>query len=340
MRDESQSAEQVVLNPEAVEQAAAIRDRVLAELRKVIVGQEALIDQVLIALFSGGHVLLVGVPGLAKTLLVSTLARTLRVEFKRIQFTPDMMPMDITGTEVLEEDHTTGKKQFVFMRGPVFTNMLLADEINRTPPKTQAALLEAMQERHVSVGRHTYDLPNPFMVLATQNPIEQEGTYPLPEAQLDRFMFMVNVDYPSRAELKQIIAATTGGKQGKAEAVVDGDEVARVRAMVRAVPMSDHVLDYIVRLVSATHPADERAPEVARKYVAWGAGPRAGQYMAMGAKCRALLRGSLQATPDDVRQVTYPVLRHRILANFHAQAAGVSAEAIIGEVLNAVPEFG
>ena len=329
--------------PESVDlkrvgQARATRDRILAELRKVIVGQEDLIEEVLMAMFAGGHVLLVGVPGLAKTLLVSTLAKALSMNFKRIQFTPDMMPSDITGTEVLEEDHATGHKQFVFVQGPVFTNLLLADEINRTPPKTQAALLEAMQEKNVTVGKKTYVLQEPFMVMATQNPIEQEGTYPLPEAQLDRFMFMVWVDYPNDADLKTIIKRTTAGALDKPEPVLDGPGVVELRKTVRMIPISDHVVDYIVRLVTATHPADTRAPEKARKYLSWGAGPRAGQYLALGAKSRALLRGSLQATIEDVKAVALPVLRHRIVTNFAAQADGVNSDGVIKELLKIVPE--
>ena len=321
-----------------VEQARATRDRILVELRKVIVGQEDLIDEVLLAMFAGGHVLLVGVPGLAKTLLVSTLAKALSMNFKRIQFTPDMMPSDITGTEVLEEDHATGHKQFVFVQGPVFTNLLLSDEINRTPPKTQAALLEAMQEKNVTVGKKTYVLQEPFMVMATQNPIEQEGTYPLPEAQLDRFMFMVWVDYPSDADLKTIIKRTTAGALEQPKPVLDGPGVLELRKTVRMIPISDHVVDYIVRLVTATHPNDTRAPEKAKKYLSWGAGPRAGQYLALGAKSRALLRGSLQATIEDVKAVALPVLRHRIVTNFAAQADGVNSDGVIKELLKIVPE--
>jgi MoxR-like ATPase len=283
-------------------------------------------------------VLLVGVPGLAKTLLVSTLAKTLSMNFKRIQFTPDMMPSDITGTEILEEDHTTGRKQFVFVQGPVFTNLLLADEVNRTPPKTQAALLEAMQEKNVTVGKQTYKLDEPFMVMATQNPIEQEGTYPLPEAQLDRFMFNLYVDYPSDAELKTIIKTTTAGALPTPEAVLTGQDVLALRAAVRQVPISDHVLDYIVRIVSATHPNKEASPEITRRFLAWGAGPRAGQYLALGAKSRALLRGNLQATVEDVRAVTQAVLRHRIYTNFTAQAEGMDADEMINQLLKLVPE--
>ena len=331
-------SERVSGDLELFNKAQASRDKIVAELHKVIVGQDDLIEQVLVALCAGGHVLLIGVPGLAKTLLVSTLAKTLSMSFKRIQFTPDMMPADITGTEVLEEDHATGRKAFVFVQGPVFTNLLLADEINRTPPKTQAALLEAMQEKHVTVGKKTYTLEEPFMVMATQNPIEQEGTYPLPEAQLDRFMFNLYVDYPSSAELKQIIKATTAGAAANPEAVVSGAEVLEMRAAARMVPISEHVLDYIVRLVTATHPRNENSPEISRKYLAWGAGPRAGQYLSLGAKSRAMLRGNFQATVEDVRAVARAVLRHRISTNFSAQAEGIDADAIVERLLALVVE--
>jgi MoxR-like ATPase len=321
-----------------IDKAAAAREKIMTEVRKVIVGQQELIDEVLVAMFTGGHVLLVGVPGLAKTLLVSTLAQALSMNYKRIQFTPDMMPSDITGTEVLEEDHATGKKQFVFVQGPIFTNLLLADEINRTPPKTQAALLEAMQEKHVTVGKKTYVLEEPFMVMATQNPIEQEGTYPLPEAQLDRFMFNVWVDYPPDDDLKQIIKRTTAGVGEKPQAVLTGPEIIALRKLVRQVPISDHVLDYIVKMVTATHPNDSRAPDVCKKYLSWGAGPRAGQYLALGAKSRALLRGSPQATVADVRAVTPSVLRHRIVTNFTAQAEGIDSDAMVKKLLELIPE--
>ena len=322
----------------AVEEAQGLRDKVLTEVRKVIVGQEDLVEKVLVALFAGGHVLMVGVPGLAKTLLVSTLAQALSVAYKRIQFTPDMMPSDITGTEVLEEDHTTGHKEFVFVQGPVFTNLLLADEINRTPPKTQAALLEAMQEKHVTVGKTTYPLAEPFMVMATQNPIEQEGTYPLPEAQQDRFMFNLWVDYPKDHELKEIIRATTAGGFEEPEPVLTGADIMRAREMVRQIPISEHVLDYIVRLSVATQPTHETAPEVIRKYLDWGAGPRAGQYLSLGAKSRALLRGNLQATVADVRFVANAVLRHRIVTNFTAIADGMSTDDVVNKLLEAIPE--
>src|ERR1700712_2582496 len=321
-----------------IQAAQKARDRTLAELRKVIVGQQDLIDEVLIAMFAGGHVLLVGVPGLAKTLLVSTLAKTLSINFKRIQFTPDMMPSDITGTEILEEDHTTGKRSFQFIQGPLFTNMLLADEINRTPPKTQAALLEAMQEKSVTVGKKTYKLEEPFMVMATQNPIEQEGTYPLPEAQLDRFMLLVRVEYPKAEELKEIIRATTAGGFKTPEAVLDAETVLQIRKTVRMVPISEHVLNYIVKLVIATHPDDANAPAFTRKYLAWGAGPRAGQCLSLCAKSRALLRGNLHATIEDVKAIAHPVLRHRIVTNFTAQAEGVDSDDIIDKLLATVSD--
>ena len=321
-----------------VEKAHAARDSILTEIRKVIIGQEELIEQVLIALFAGGHVLLVGVPGLAKTLLVSTLGKILSMQFKRIQFTPDMMPSDITGTEVLEEDHTTGRKEFVFKKGPVFTNLLLADEINRTPPKTQAALMEAMQEKQVTAGNETMKLAEPFFGMATQNPIEQEGTYPLPEAQLDRFMFMVNIDYPPLDDLKEIIRQTTAGTLGDAEAVLSGEDVLQLRDVVRMVPISEHVLDYIGRLVMATHGSEEGAPEISNKYLAWGAGPRAGQYLSLGAKSRALLRGNLQATVEDVKAVSQSILRHRMVTNFAAMADNVSTDDVTKRLLEEVKE--
>ncbi|MCY3024629.1 MAG: AAA family ATPase [Planctomycetota bacterium] len=332
------AATEAEVDLELVEQAHQARDKILKEVRKVIIGQQDLVDKVLVALFAGGHVLLVGVPGLAKTLLVSTLAKTLAMSFKRIQFTPDMMPSDITGTEVLEENHATGRKEFVFVLGPVFANLILADEINRTPPKTQAALLEAMQEKHVTAGKKTYLLEEPFMVMATQNPIEQEGTYPLPEAQLDRFMFNLWVDYPDDADLKQIVRTTTAGGFETPGAVLDGPAVLNLRQAVRMIPISDHVLDYIVRLVTATHTKKPKIPEVCRKYLDWGCGPRAGQYLSLGAKSRALLRGNLQATVEDVRFVAHAVLRHRIVTNFTAVADGIDADGIVARLLEEIPE--
>src|SRR4051812_23024459 len=279
-----------------IERFQAVRDGILAQVRQVIVGQTDVLDQILIALFVGGHCLITGLPGTAKTLMVRTIAETLGLTFRRIQFTPDLMPSDITGTDIIEEDLTTGHRKWTFVQGPIFGNVLLADEINRTPPKTQAALLEAMQEKSVTVGKKTYKLEEPFMVMATQNPIEQEGTYPLPEAQLDRFMLLVRVEYPKAEELKEIIRASTAGGFKTPEAVLDAETVLEIRKTVRMVPISDHVLDYIVKLVVATHPDDEKSPEYSRKYLSWGAGPRAGQCLSLCAKSRALLRGNLQAT--------------------------------------------
>jgi MoxR-like ATPase len=321
-----------------VEDAHATRTKIEEQLRKVIIGQQTLIDEVLTVMFAGGHLLMVGVPGLAKTLLVSTLSKVLSVGFKRIQFTPDMMPSDITGTEVLEENQETGRKEFVFVKGPVFTNLLLADEINRTPPKTQAALMEAMQERQVSAGKTTYPLEEPFMVMATQNPIEQEGTYPLPEAQLDRFMFMIYVDYPTDDEFKAIVKATTAEGLGSPDPVIDGEDILRMRRIVREIPISDHVLDYITRFVVATHINKDGAHEKCKKYISWGAGPRAGQNLALGAKSRALLRGNLQATIEDVKAIAHAVLRHRIVTNFTAIADGVSADDVVSAMLDSIPE--
>jgi len=321
-----------------VEEAHVARDKILQEVRKVIIGQQDLVDMVLTALFAGGHVLMVGVPGLAKTLFVSTLSKALSMNFKRVQFTPDMMPSDITGTEVLEEDRETGKKEFVFVQGPVFTNLLLADEINRTPPKTQAALMEAMQEKQVSVGKTTYPLDKPFMVMATQNPIEQEGTYPLPEAQQDRFMFNVWVDYPKDDELKEIIRITTSRGFEEPQPVLDGADVLRLRELVLKVPVSEHVLDYITRLAVATRPDRDDSPEVSKKYLDWGAGPRAGQYLSLGAKSRALLRGNLQATVEDVKAVAHSVIRHRVVTNFTAIADGIGVNEVIDKLLETVPE--
>ena len=323
---------------ELVEACQKGREKILAEVRKVVVGQDAVIEDVLIALFAGGHILLVGVPGLAKTLLVSTLAQALSLQFKRIQFTPDLMPSDITGTEVIEEDVSTGRREFRFVRGPVFCHMLLADEINRTPPKTQAALLQAMQERQVSVGRTTYDLDQPFMVLATQNPIEQEGTYPLPEAQQDRFMFNTFVDYPSDAELAEIIVKVTSGDLPTPDPVLGGPDILEYQKIVKRVPIPKHVVSYIVRLNVATRPDREDNPDFIRRYVSWGAGPRAGLYLSLGAKSRAILHGRFQASCDDVRAVARSVLRHRIFTNFTAQAEGVDAMQLIDRLLKTVKE--
>ena len=340
--DRPQSAEATPPHSEQDVQAVAeckqAFEKIRAEIGKVIIGQSEVIEQIIIALFANGHILLVGVPGLAKTLMVSTLADTLSVKFKRLQFTPDMMPSDITGTEIIEEDHATGHRAFRFVEGPIFSNMILADEINRTPPKTQAALLEAMQERHVTVGKKTYPLEEPFIVLATQNPIEQEGTYPLPEAQLDRFMFNTWVDYPSDDEYHQIIKVTTGRGLEKAQPVLTAADVIRYRQVVRRIPISDHVIDYIRRLTVATQPQRPDSPDITKRYLTWGAGPRSGQYLALGAKARALLRGNFQATCEDVRHVAYSVMRHRMFTNFVAQAEGVDTMRITGELLTAVTE--
>jgi MoxR-like ATPase len=300
------------------------------------VGQEPVVEEVLVCLLAGGHALLVGVPGLAKTLLVRTLADALHLEFRRVQFTPDLMPSDITGTEVIEEDRTTGRREARFIRGPVFTQVLLADEINRTPPKTQAALLEAMQEGRVSVAGEDLLLPRPFFVLATQNPIEQEGTYPLPEAQLDRFMFDIRLGYPSADEEVEILRATTGVLEEPVERVLDAERVLTLQRWVREVPAADNVLAYAAALARATRPSDPSAPESVRRRVRWGAGPRAGQALVLGAKAHALLAGRFHVTPGDVRRVAAPVLRHRVLVNFHAEAEGVVPDEIVADVLEAV----
>jgi len=310
---------------------AAMRE----QLELVIVGQDEVIEQLLIAIFCRSHALLVGVPGLAKTLLVSTLSQVLDLSFKRIQFTPDLMPADITGTEVLEEDMKTGKRVFKFVKGPIFANMILADEINRTPPKTQAALLEAMQENHVTIGEETYPLPEPFFVLATQNPIEQEGTYPLPEAQLDRFMFNIRVDYPTFAEEEAIIKRVTGTYKAKISKTLDAASVMRLQQVVRRVPVADHVVAYAAQIARATRPTTEEAPDFVREMVAWGAGPRAGIYLILAAKARAILQGRYHTTTADVRAVAAPVLRHRVLTTFNAEAAGVTSDDIIHTLVEA-----
>jgi len=310
--------------------------RMQEQLGRVIVGQKAVIEQVLIAIFCRGHALLVGVPGVAKTLLVSTLSHVLDLTFKRVQFTPDLMPSDITGTDVLEEDHTTGKRYFRFVQGPIFANMVLADEINRTPPKTQAALLEAMQEHRVTVGEQTYRLPEPFFVLATQNPIEQEGTYPLPEAQLDRFMFNIIVDYPGSDEEHDIIRQVTGAHQPEIEVALTTEEVLRLQQVVRRVPVADHVINYARDLARATRPKDETAPDFVKEMVAWGAGPRAGIYLVTTAKARAILQGRFHATTEDIKAVSLPVLRHRVLTTFNAEAAGVSSDEIVRLLLEQI----
>jgi len=306
------------------------------ELQKVIIGQDEVIEQLFAAIFTRGHCLLEGVPGLAKTLMVSTLARILDVGFKRIQFTPDLMPSDITGTNVLEEDEH-GKRNFRFVEGPIFSNILLADEINRTPPKTQAALLQAMQEREVSVGQTTYTLPEPFFTIATQNPIEQEGTYPLPEAQLDRFMFNIKVNYPTLEEEERILASTTRGEKPEVRKVLSGRAILNLQKLVGSVAVSEYIIKYVSRLVRATRPKDASAPEFVRELVDWGAGPRAGQFLIHGGKALAAMEGRFSVAIDDIKKVAVPVLRHRVSTNFQAQAEGMNNEDVIVRLLKELP---
>jgi MoxR-like ATPase len=313
----------------AVARLGEARRRIESEVAKVIVGQQPVVEQTLTCLLAHGHALLIGVPGLAKTLLVNTLARVLDLSFNRVQFTPDLMPSDITGTEIIEEDATSGRRSFRFVQGPVFANVVLADEINRTPPKTQAALLQAMQEYQVTVAGRTYQLPSPFFVLATQNPIELEGTYPLPEAQLDRFMFSINVGYPSAAEEREIVKSTTSAYVPELSRVLTSAEIAGLQELVRRVPVADEVIDYAVRLASATRPSSETAPKMVKDWVTWGAGPRASQYLILGAKTRAMLQGRYTPAIDDVRAVAQPVLRHRIVTNFTAEAENVRPDLIV-----------
>ncbi len=307
------------------------------QLGRVIVGQDEVIEQLLIALFARGHVLIVGVPGLAKTLLINSLAQILDLKFSRIQFTPDLMPSDITGTEVIDQDPVTGKRSFRFVRGPVFGQIILADEINRTPPKTQAALLQAMQEYQVTAGGSTHALSLPYFVLATQNPIEQEGTYPLPEAQLDRFFSQINIGYPSLEEEKRIISQTTGSQICELDTVLNADDIISLQDIVRRVPAAEHVIEYAVKLVRLSRPSDADAPEAVKQFVSWGAGPRGAQALLLGAKGRAVLHGRFAASVDDVRSVALQALRHRIIINFHGEAEGVSAEYdIIGKLLDSL----
>jgi MoxR-like ATPase len=307
------------------------------ELQKIIIGQDEVIEQLFAAIFTRGHCLLEGVPGLAKTLMVSTLARILDVTFKRIQFTPDLMPSDITGTNVLEEDEE-GKRHFRFVEGPIFTNILLADEINRTPPKTQAALLQAMQEREVSAGRTTYDLPDPFFTIATQNPIDQEGTYPLPEAQLDRFMFNIKVGYPSSDEEERILTSTTRNEKPEVRKILSARAIVNLQKLVTSVAVSEHIVKYVARLVRATRPKDETAPKYVRELVDWGAGPRAGQFLINGGKALAAMEGRFSVAIADVKKIAVPVLRHRISTNFQAQAEGMTSEEVIARLLTDIPE--
>ena len=321
---------------EAVEFLKKARQTLIEEIEKVIVGQHEVIDQLLMALFSRGHCLLIGVPGLAKTLLISTLARILDLEFNRIQFTPDLMPSDIIGTEIIQDDSSTGERRLRFLKGPVFANVVLADEINRTPPKTQAALLQSMQEYKVSVGGVTYDLEQPFFVLATQNPIELEGTYPLPEAQLDRFMFNIYVDYPKAEEEIEIVLSTTSALEPQLDIIMSGADILRLQEIIRKVPAAEHVVRYAVELVRSTRPNDGTCPDSIKSWISWGAGPRASQYLVLGAKARAVMYGRYHISCEDIRAVSKPVLRHRILTSFNAEADGIDSLHIIDELLKIV----
>jgi MoxR-like ATPase len=320
----------------AVEELAQARNEIVAQIEKRVVGQREVVEHLLISLFARGHCLFVGVPGLAKTLLISTLADVLNLSFNRIQFTPDLMPSDITGTDILEEDRTTGRRTFRFLQGPLFANIILADEVNRTPPKTQAALLQAMQEYRITAGGRTYPLELPFLVFATQNPIEQEGTYPLPEAQLDRFMFLVDVGYPTAEEEVQIVKSTTGGPQPKLEKILSPERILALQELVRRVPVPDHVVRYAVELVRHTRPKEPGAPDFIAKNASWGAGPRASQYLVVAAKARAILNGRFVATVEDVRAMARPVLRHRVLPNFTAESEGITSVKLIDQLLTVV----
>ncbi len=337
MKGFEQVAQQAAADAAGIEQRIAKLDDLRRAIATAIVGQNDVVEQLLIGLLAGGHCLLEGVPGLGKTLLVRTLGEALELDFRRVQFTPDLMPSDILGTELLEEDHGTGHRSFRFQKGPVFTNLLLADELNRTPPKTQAALLEAMQEKTVSYGGQTYQLPKPFFVLATQNPLEQAGTYPLPEAQLDRFLLLVRVGYPTEAEERDILALTTGRAGDAVPCVMQADDVLALQAYVRDVYLSEDLLGWITTLVRATRPGDAAAPAEVSSYVRWGAGPRAGQALVLCAKARALLQGRLAATRDDIAALAAPVLRHRLLLSFAAEAEGKTADDIVAALLAHLP---
>src|SRR5581483_5156377 len=323
---------------QAVANLKAAYATIRAELAKVIVGQQQVIDEILISIFTRSHALLVGVPGLAKTLMVSTLAQTLHLSFKRVQFTPDLMPSDITGTEVIYQDPTTNERQFKFLKGPIFANIVLADEINRTPPKTQAAMLEAMQERKVTVGGQDYKLPDPFFVLATQNPVEQEGTYPLPEAQLDRFMFMILVDYPTPAEERQIMKMGTAPLTQSPQPVLSAEDILTLQQTVRRMPVAEHVYAYAEKLVRVTRPKQPEALDFRRKWLNWGAGPRASLNLVMAAKAHAILNGQYHVGTQDVAAVALPILRHRLVPNFAAQSEGVAADDIVKKILAAIPK--
>ena len=340
------TAKKSIIKPDqdgAIDDVAAVkklndaRDAIVAELRKSIVGMDQVIDEVLIAIFSRGHGLLEGVPGLAKTLLVSSIAKTLSLSFKRIQFTPDLMPSDITGSELLQDDPETRERKFMFTKGPIFSNLVLADEINRTPPKTQAALLEAMQEKMVSAGGDDYVLDAPFFVLATQNPLEQEGTYALPEAQLDRFMFKIHVSYPSQQEEIDIMRSVTGSGGGTPQQVIGKEDILALQDLVTRVPVADHIFQYVAALVRATRPAEDNAPGFVKDFVSWGCGPRACLNLITGAKARAILRGRFGASLEDVQALAGPVMRHRMGLNFAAQAEGVDADHVIGRLLEEIP---
>ncbi|MBS0210981.1 MAG: MoxR family ATPase [Planctomycetes bacterium] len=322
---------------QAVSRLKKAHEQITSELGKVIVGQQQVIEELLIAIFARGHCLLVGVPGLAKTLMIRTLAETLSLDFSRIQFTPDLMPADITGTEVIQEDKSTGSRSFKFLKGPIFANVILADEINRTPPKTQAALLEAMQEHQVTVGGQRHRLTEPFFVLATQNPIEQEGTYPLPEAQLDRFMFNTFVDYPSEEEELQIVKRTTVEATQQLSPTLSADDILHLQHLVRKVPVADHVARYALRFTRVTRRNQDDTPDFINDYVSWGAGPRASQYLVLGAKSRAVLHGRYHATCEDIRAVAAPVLRHRIMTNFNAEAEGIKPDWIVQRLCETIP---
>ena len=321
-----------------LDKLSSVRERLLREIRKAIIGQDDVVEQVLLSLFVGGHSIITGVPGLAKTMLVRTIASVLDLSFKRIQFTPDLMPADITGTEIIEEDRATGHRDLQFIRGPIFANIVLADEINRTPPKTQAALLEAMQEGHVTVQGLTYDLPRPFHVLATQNPIEMEGTYPLPEAQLDRFMFNVRIGYLPEEEEVEVVKQTTSPQDLEFEKMMSAEEIIGFQKLVKQVPASDTVTRYAVRLVSASRPATPAAPDFVNKWVTWGASLRASQFLILGGKARAILRGRYNVSCEDVRAVAPAVLRHRVLLNFQAEAERVDTDRVIKQLIEMVPE--
>ena len=331
--------EGTVADGQIVERLAGAVDRIRQQLSQVIVGQDHVVELLLVSLFSRGHCMLEGVPGLAKTLLISTLARTLNLSFSRIQFTPDLMPADITGTDVIEENKSTGRRELRFLEGPLFSNVILADEINRTPPKTQAALLEAMQERQVTVGRVRHQLTDPFFVLATQNPIEQEGTYPLPEAQQDRFMFKVLVRYPSFDEEFEVARRTTAGAKDAVQAVVSPEEILELQSLVRETPASDHVLRYTLSLVRQTRLGEPGTPQFVNDQLAWGAGPRAVQFLIVGAKARALMHGRTHVTVDDIAALAKPVLRHRIVVNFAAESDGVTPDAVIDRLLDGTPKL-